>query len=182
MKKTVLTYGFISGGIAAALMLVTLPFIDALGDKAALVGYTGIVLASLLVFFGVRSYRENVGDGRISFGRGLAVGALIALISSTCYVATWELVYFKLAPGIMDKMFDSQVQKLKASGAGQDKIDAAALQVEQFKKLYANPLTNAAITFIEPLPIGLLIAALSAAILRRKESASGLLAGARARS
>jgi hypothetical protein len=57
---------------------------------------------------------------------------------------------------------------LKASGAAQDKIDAAARQAETFKKLYANPLTNAAITFIEPFPVGLALTALSAAILRRK--------------
>jgi hypothetical protein len=169
MKKTVLTYGFISGGVAAALMLATLPFVDSLhGRKGEIVGYTGIVLSALLVFFGVRSYRENVGDGRISFGRGFAVGILITLISCVCYVGTWELIYFKISPGIGDKIFAGQVERLKASGAPQDKIDAAARQAETFKKLYANPLTNAAITFIEPFPVGLALTALSAAILRRK--------------
>lgn len=168
MKKTVLAYGLISGAIAAALMLATVPLVNRLGDKAAIVGYTGIVLSMLLVFFGIRSYRENVGNGRISFGRGLAVGALIALISSVCYVATWELVYFKLAPGVMDEMFAGQIDKLKASGAPQAEIEAAVVQTEAFKKMYDNPLINAAITFIEPLPIGLAIAAISAAILRRK--------------
>jgi hypothetical protein len=87
MKKTVLTYGFISGGVAAALMLATRPFVDSLhGRKGEIVGYTGIVLSALLVFFGVRSYRENVGEGRISFGRAFAVGILITLISCVCYV------------------------------------------------------------------------------------------------
>jgi hypothetical protein len=171
MKKTVLTYGLISGAIAAALMLAHLPFADH-GAKGLIFGYTGIILSSLLVFFGVRSYRENVGAGKISFGRGLAVGVLIALISATCYVATWELVNFKLAPGLGDKMLDqmlaSQVEKLKASGAGQDKIDATVSQAESFKKLYGNPLVNAAMTYIEPFPIGLAMALISAAILRRK--------------
>lgn len=168
MKKTVLTYGLISGGMAAALMLGTLPLVDSLhGRKGEIVGYTGIVLSTLLVFFGVRSYRENAGGGRMSFGRGLAVGILISLISSLCYVATWELVYFKLAPGMGDKIFSNQVERLKAAGAEQDKIDAAARQAESFKKMYDNPLLNAAITFIEPFPIGLAITAISAAVLRR---------------
>ena len=81
MKKTVLTYGLISGVIAAVLMLAHVPFMDG-GSRSLIVGYTGIVLASLLIAFGVRSYRENVGNGKISFGRAFAVGILIALIST----------------------------------------------------------------------------------------------------
>ena len=169
MKKTVLTYGLISGAIAAVLMLTTMPFHDSFhGNQGYIVGYTGIVLATLLVFFGVRSYRENVGQGRISFGRGFAVGILITLISCTCYVATWQLIYYKLAPGITDKMFSAPVEKLKAEGATQDKIDAAQAQVDSFKKMYDNPLINAAFTFIEPFPVGLLITLISAAALRKK--------------
>src|SRR5438552_11239652 len=60
MKKTVLTFGLISGAIMAAMMFATLPFVDKIGfDKGAIVGYTTMILAFMLVFFGVRSYREK---------------------------------------------------------------------------------------------------------------------------
>jgi len=168
MKKTVLTYGLISGVIGAVLLLAHVPFMDSLDySKSLIVGYTGIVLSALLIFFGVRSYRENVGNGRISFGRGFAVGILIALISAACYVAAWEVVYYS-SPGIADHVFDKQVEDLKAKGAPQAEIDAAAAQVESFKKLYANPFVNAAFTFIEPFPVGVLMTLISAVILRRK--------------
>ncbi|MFA6956485.1 MAG: DUF4199 domain-containing protein [Thermoanaerobaculia bacterium] len=165
MKKTVLTYGLISGVIAAALMLAQVPFMDG-SNRSLIVGYAGIVLSALLIVFGVRSYRENVGNGKISFGRGFAVGILIALISSACYVAAWEVVYFS-NPAVADHIFDKQVEDLKATGAPQAKIDETAREVESFKKLYANPFVNAAFTFIEPFPVGLLVALISAAILRR---------------
>jgi hypothetical protein len=168
MKKTVLTYGLISGAIAAVLLLAHVPFMHQLeGNRGLIVGYTGIVLSSLLIFFGVRSYRENVGNGRISFGRGLAVGILIALMSAAGYVAAWEVVYYS-NPGITDKIFDKQVEDMRAAGAPQAEIDAAAQQVESFKKLYANPFVNVAFTFIEPFPVGVLITFLSALVLRRK--------------
>ena len=62
MKKTVLTFGLISGAIASVLMFSTLPFAEKIGfDKGAIVGYTTIVASLLLVFFGIRSYRDNVG-------------------------------------------------------------------------------------------------------------------------
>ena len=65
MKKTVLTFGLISGAIAAGTMLATIPFADSISfNKGEILGYTVIVLSALMVFFGVRSYRENVGVGR----------------------------------------------------------------------------------------------------------------------
>ena len=166
MKKTVLTYGLISAVIAAVLLLVHVPFMDG-GPKGLIFGYAGIVLASLLSFFGIRSYRENVGNGKISFGRGLAVGILIALFSAAGYVAAWEVVYFS-NPAVADHVFDKPIEELKAKGAPQAEIDAAAAELESFKKLYANPFANAAITFLEPFPVGVLMALLSAGILRRK--------------
>ena len=45
-----------------------------------------MVLAFLLIFFGVRSYRDNVAGGRVRFGRAFAVGASIAAVASVCYV------------------------------------------------------------------------------------------------
>ena len=166
MKKTVLTYGLISGVIGAALMLAHVPFMDG-SSKGLIVGYTGIVLSALLIFFGVRSYRENVGNGKISFGRGFAVGILIALISAACYVAAWEVVYYS-NPGIADHVFDNQLEQVKASGVSQEKIGEAVRELESFKKLYANPFANVAFTFVEPFPVGLLMTLISAVILRRK--------------
>jgi len=104
MKKTVWTFGLISGVIISLMMLVTLPFMDAIGfEKGEIIGYTTMVLSFLLVFFGIRSYRDSVGRGHVTFGRALAVGSLIVVISSLCYVATWQLVYYKLAPDFMQK-------------------------------------------------------------------------------
>src|SRR4029078_2796918 len=69
MKKIVLTFGLISGAVAAVLMFSTMLFAARIGfDRGLIVGYTTIVVSLLLVPFGIRSYRENVGDGNITFG------------------------------------------------------------------------------------------------------------------
>jgi hypothetical protein len=170
MKKTVLTFGLISGAVSSVLLLSTVPFIDKIGlEKGVIVGYTAMVLAFLLVFFGVRSYRENVGDGQITFGRALSVGLLITLISCLCYVVTWEIVYFKLMPGFGEKYTSYVVEQVKASGASQQVIDAKMQEMKTFKAMYDKPLFNAALTFLEPTPIGLLISLISALILRRRK-------------
>jgi hypothetical protein len=170
MKKTVLTFGLISGAVSAATMLATVPFANAISwGKGEIIGYTSIVLSALLVFFGVRSYRQNVGGGRISFMRGCAVGILITLISSACYVATWEFIYYKLAPDFAEKYAAHMVEHAKASGASPEKVDATIRQAQQFQQMYKNPAINVAMTFAEVFPTGLAITLLSAGILRKKQ-------------
>ncbi|HEY3026810.1 MAG TPA: DUF4199 domain-containing protein [Pyrinomonadaceae bacterium] len=169
MKKTVLTFGLISGAMMSLMMLGTLPFIDKIGfDKGEIVGYTGIVLSFLMVFFGIRSYRENVGGGRITFGRAFAVGILITLISCVCYVVTWEIIYYKFMPDFAEKYANHMVERLRASGASQQVVEAKLQQMKAFKVMYDKPLINAAISFLEPFPLGLVITLISAAILRKK--------------
>ena len=168
MKKTVLQFGLISAAVATAMMLATIPLLDALGyQKTDLVGYSAMVVSALLVFSGIRSYRERSG-GRITFGRAFAAGALITLVSSVCQVATFQLVYFQLVPEFGDRFAACMVERTKGSGASPEKIDQRARQAETLKRLYDNPLSNAAITFVQPLPLGLAAAAVSAAILRRR--------------
>jgi len=170
MKKTVLTFGLNSGAISAVMMLVTVPFVDRIGwDKGEILGYTSIILAALLIFFGIRSYRENVAGGRLTFGRGFAVGILIALISSACYVTTWEVVYFKFLPDFADKYAAHMVERAKASGASQQKLDETQQKATQFKQMYNNPAINIALTFMEVFPIGLGVTLISAGILRKKQ-------------
>ncbi len=144
-------------------------FADRIGfDKAEVIGYTTIVLSFLLVFFGIRSYRDNEGGGTITFGRAFAVGILITVVSCVCYVITWEILYFNLMHGFMDKYAAYMVQQVRASGASQQAIEAQLQELKKYKELYENPLFNAAITFIEPFPIGLVMTLISAAVLRKK--------------
>ena len=170
MKKTVLTFGLISGAIMTAMMFGTLPFTDSpwLQSHSMFVGYTTMVLSFMLVFFGIRSYRENVGDGTITFGRAFAVGILITLISAVLYVVTWEIMYFGV-PSFGEKFMTMCVAHIKNSGASPEAIQT---QLNQLKYL-DNPLINAAMTFAEPFPVGLIITLVSAAILRKKTKSGG---------
>jgi hypothetical protein len=169
MKKTVLTFGIISGLISAVTMLATIPFMHKIGtEKALIIGYTNIVLAGLLVFFGIRSYRENFSGGKLTFARGFAVGLLITLLSNSFYVATWEFINHKFMPDFAEKYAAQMVEHAKSSGASQQKIDQTVREAEEFQRNYHNPIYNIAMTFLEVFPVFLGITLLSAALLRRK--------------
>lgn len=177
MKKTVLTFGLISGVVAAVLMLSTQPFMDRIGfDKGLIIGYTSIVLSFLLVYFGIRSYRENIGGGEITFGRALSVGILITLISTLFYVVTWEVIYFGFKYDFCEKYTAYMVEKAINSGASQQAIEVIRQQMREMKVMLDNPLLSAAFAFIEPFPVGLLITLISAAILRKKRTTGDGLA------
>jgi len=130
--------------------------------------YTSIVLSFLMVFFGIQSYRDNIGNGQITFLKAFAVGISITLISCICYVLTWEIIYYNFLPGFWDKYGAHLAEKLRASGASAAAVQAKLQQVRKYKELYKNPLFNAALTFIDPFPIGLVITLISALVLRRK--------------
>jgi len=169
MKKTVLTFGLISGFIMIALMTLSLVLSDRIGFGHSLViGYTILIAGSVLVFFGIRSYRENIGGGQISFGRAFAVGILITLIASVCYVVTWEIIYFNFMPDFADKYTAYMIEKARAAGESAQKIQAIADQMKGMKTTLNNPFLNAAFTFVEPFPIGLIVTLISAAVLRKK--------------
>ena len=168
MKKIVLIFGLISGLLSAGMMLAVLPFIRSMDlGKADTLGYTSIVLSALLVFFGVRSYRENAG-GRLSFGRGCAVGLLITLVYCAMSVVAFEIIYFKLMPEFGEKFAACMVERARAAGASAQAIDETARLAQSLKQMYDNPAMNAALTFAERFPIGLVASAISAAILRKR--------------
>jgi hypothetical protein len=174
MRKIVLTFGLIAGAILSAMMLITLLFRDQIGfDKGEIIGYTTMVLAFLMVFFGVKSYRDTVAGGSVTFGRALKVGLMITAVASVCYVATWELIYYQLAPDFGDKYAAYTIEKAKKSGATDAQIAVKMKQMTEFKEMYKNPLENIALTFLEPLPVGILLTLVTAGVLSRKRRAEG---------
>jgi hypothetical protein len=168
MKKTVWTFGLISGALLSVMMAATIPFQDEAGfNHSLVVGYATMVLSFLLIYFGVRSYRDNVGGGKVRFGRAFAVGSLIGLVASVCYVASWEVMYFKFMPDFMTKYGAHELEKARAEGASEAALAEKKAEFDKFEKMYQNPAINAAVTILEPLPVALVIALVSAGVLSR---------------
>src|SRR5437016_6508458 len=149
MKKVVIVFGLISGAVSSALMFLTLPLLNngTINFKnGEVIGYTAIFLSFLLVFFGIRTYRENAG-GAITFGRAFSVGILITLISCMFYVASWEIIYFKFMPDFGEKYAARTIEVMREKGATEAAMAAKKKELEKMKVMYANPLINAAVSF-----------------------------------
>jgi hypothetical protein len=179
MKKTVLTFGLISGVMISVLMDSSLLLANKIGPgHSMMIGYTIMVASFLLVYFGIRSYRDNMLAGQISFGRAFVCGLGITLITTVCYVATWEVLYFNFIPHFMDSYFAAQIHKVQSAGLDPVTTAAKVAEIQHSQQLYQNPFVNMAYTFMEPLPVGLIITLISAAVLRRKGPVAPVAASA----
>jgi hypothetical protein len=174
MQKVVLTFGSIGGALLAVMMLATVPFAEQIGfDKGAYVGYTTMVLAFLMVFFGVQSYRDNVAGGSVTFGLALKVGLLISVIIVACYVVTWQVIYYGFMPDFLDKYSAYAIEQARQAGATAEQIAAQTKQMQEFGEMYKNPLVNIAFTLLEPLPVAVVFALVTAGIVSRKRTSHG---------
>jgi Protein of unknown function (DUF4199) len=175
MKKTVLTFGVIAGVIISVLMNASLLLANKIGSgHSMMLGYTIMVASFLLIYFGIRSYRDNVLGGQISFGRAFSCGILIALITTVFYVVSWEIIFFNFMPHFMDGYFNAQIHRVQSAGLDPATTAARVAEIQHSQQMYQNPFVNMAYTFIEPFPVGLIITLISAAVLRRKAPVKGV--------
>ncbi len=163
MKRIILVYGLIAGTIVGSMFFITMPLYEKgilTMENGELVGYSTMIVALSLIFFGIKSYRDNHLAGSITFGSALKVGLLITLIASLIYAITWEVIYNTMTDFVTE-MGDKYFEKLRAEGTTQAKID-------EYKAIYENPFIRFAMTLMEIAPVGILISLLSAGLLRMR--------------
>ncbi len=172
MKKIVLIYGFIAGVIVGAMLMITMPLYESgtlKFDTGEWLGYTTMVIALSMVFFGVKSYRDNYLAGSITFGNALKVGLLITLIAALIYAFSWEVTRLNMKGDFMTLYGEKQIEKLITGGATEAELVEARKKMDDFVTMYKNPFIRFGITLMEITPVGILISLLSATLLRRKE-------------
>jgi hypothetical protein len=171
MGRIVLVFGLISGAIAAGLMWILIAVqnsgkVDL--ENGMVFGYATMIIALSLVFFGVKSYRDNNG-GHITFLKGLQVGILISLICGVCYAASWELYYRGSGQEFLQKYTAHNLDKMKQDGASDAEIEKARADAEKFIEIYENFFVRFGFTLMEILPVGIIVTLISAALLRKRE-------------
>jgi hypothetical protein len=174
MRRVALVFGVLAGVIISILLIVnmrlciegTINF-----DNSEITGYGSMVIALSMIFFGIKSYRDNNQNGAIRFTQGLKVGMLITLIASLIYAVAGETLY-QVNPesqaALMEKYADHHINKMKAKGVSAAEIDQKAKEMADLNEMVKNPLIRFAMALAIIFPVGIVITLLSAALLRRK--------------
>lgn len=167
MKQVIWKYGLLAGVILAALMFLTIPFVDTIGDMGIVLGYTTMIIGFMMVFFGIRAYRDGEGGGKVTFGRAFLIGLAITTIGSLCYVGAWEVISNKYMPDFADKYAARIMAKARADGMPEAELAATQKKMDEFSKNYQNPWYRMSMTLLEPLPVGLILSLVASGMLRR---------------
>jgi hypothetical protein len=169
MKRNVWVFGLIAGAIVSGFMAFgTVSCMDKADFSGSmLIGYASMILAFSFVFVGIKNYRDKYNNGLITFKKAFITGLYISLIASTMYVINWLIVYYFFMPDFMDKYAMHMINEAKATGATQAEIDRKAAEMAKYSEMYKNPLFVVLLTYMEILPVGLLITVLCSLVLKK---------------
>jgi hypothetical protein len=170
MSRIAFIYGAIAGSIVIGTMIVSFILGADHGDSSLVFGYLIMIVALSLIFVGVKQYRDRNGGGVIKFGPALLLGLMIAVVAGVFYVVGWEGYLAATDYAFMPAYVDQMIEARKAAGLAGSALDAEIAKLEAMEDQYANPLFRMPMTFIEIFPVGLVIALVSAAILRNPKA------------
>jgi len=169
MKKIVFVCGVIGGLITTVWMVVLSIIYRTHGeiDHGEIYGYGSMILAFSLIYVGIRNFRNKYNNGVIGFGKAFRIGLYITLIASTIYVGTWQVIYYGYARDFGKVYSETKLAKLKASGVSEEAYTKQKAEMEEWVQMYDKPAYNIGMTYMEILPVGLLVSLIAAVILRK---------------
>ncbi|WP_225421600.1 DUF4199 domain-containing protein [Sphingomonas parva] len=164
--RYVLVYGGLAGAIVISVLCASFALELPNHTSSLWFGYLVMLVALSLIFVGVKRYRDVECGGVIRFGRALGLGLGIAALAGVVYVIGWELYLAMTGWDFMAEYGASIVQGMRAKGASAAAIAAKTEELRGYAEMYRNPVYRTAMTFAEIFPVGLVVAFVSAAVLR----------------
>jgi hypothetical protein len=119
--KANLTNGLILGltGVVYSLVMY---FLDLTFNQVQ--GYVYIVVQIVLLYFLVKSYRDNYLHGQITYGESVGAGVVISLYSAILAAIFMYLLYTVIDSGLTEKQLAFVEEKMLQKGAPQEAVDA----------------------------------------------------------
>lgn len=173
MKNIILKNGIIGGLIIVLFMGASVYYHSKNLENPTIsyaLGFSGMLIAFAFIVVGIKQYRDTVNNGVVTFGKAFTIGLLIALLISTIYVVVWFFEMQNFYPDFMEKYAATEIKNLQSSGLNPTELQEKIDEVNQMKQDYKNPIMVVLYTYMEIFPFGILIALISALILKRNNS------------
>jgi hypothetical protein len=120
--KANLTNGVILGFIGVVFSLL-LYFFDLMGNKS--LSYASLLIEMVILYFMIKSYRDNFLNGYITYGKSVGAGVIIFLYA-TIISAIFTYILFKfIDPGLINKLLAISEEAIAKKGLPQQSVDAA---------------------------------------------------------
>jgi len=170
MKKSIVVFGVVSG-VILILYVISIGLLAKLfhGHTAnAIVGYSSMIIAFSFIFVGTKNFRDKYNEGMVSFGKAFMVGLGISLVGSTLYVGAWLIEYYCFMPDFMDQYVAALIHRAQHSGLSPAALQKQLDSINHMSSMYKNPIIVILMTYLEVLPVGIVISLITALILKRR--------------
>jgi hypothetical protein len=165
-----LRYIGIYGGLSGAVIITTMLSGILLGSgtffSSAAFGYLVMLVALSLIFVAVKRYRDIELGGVIRFGRAFALGLGIAAVAGLTYILVWEAYLACTDYAFIDQYIASVLRAHERDGMSAAALETARQELDVLREQYGHLWFRLPMTFLEIFPVGLLVALISAALLR----------------
>ena len=164
MFRIMLVYGAIAGVVIIAVMLAGMAMNG--GAGSVIQGYLTMLVVLSLIFVGVKRYRDKDLGGVIKFLPAFGLGVGIAAVAGVFYVLSWEASRQMTDFAWMESYKQGAITGYEAKGLTGDELAEKVATLEAMMASYTNPFFRLPMTFLEIFPVGLVVALVSAALLR----------------
>lgn len=164
MNNIIFKNGLLGGIIVSIFMGFTTMYMKSNPDlePSMVIGFASMILSFFFVVWGIKQQREANGK-TITFGKAFVTGLLITLIISTIYVLVWLIIYYNFFPNFME-----HYAALAIKNASPEDLAKVTEEMNSYKEMYKSPIMVILLTYMEIVPLGIIISLISALVFKRK--------------
>jgi hypothetical protein len=115
----------------------------------------------------INKVKKSKSHEHFTFSKAFLTGAMVTLVASVFYVSAWELYSNTIGGNFADQYLAYTIEQLqqqdKDAAVIEDEIAATTASIESYK---ANTLYRIGFSFLEIVPIGLLVSLVASIVFR----------------
>jgi hypothetical protein len=150
-------------GLVSIVYSVILYMLDQTLNKV--LGYFGFIILIAGLAYGMKSYRDNVLDGVLPFGKAFGFGILVVLVSGVIGGIYGYLLYTVIDPDLIGKVMDMQSEQMLERGLPEAQVEQAI----EVTKRFITPGFMMISALVVNLLMGGILSLIVAAIFKKEE-------------
>src|SRR4030043_58991 len=121
-------------------------------------GYAGIIIIIAGLAFAMKSYRDNVLDGILPFGKAFGFGMLIVVVAGLLGAIFTYLLYAVIDTGLSEKMMEFTTEKMLKRGVPEAQLDLFLERAAKFQKPIPMAISGLIISVLGGVVLSLIMA------------------------
>jgi len=165
-KSTAVFPNALNGGLYMGLALIIYSLVTwAAGiHNNQYIGYLLFIIYAVLLFFTIKSYRNQILGGVISYGRVLGYGVLASLTTGVIMAVYTYLFFTVIDPDAINQMRIAQEEAMLAQGLSAEQVEMSM----EIAARFSNPITMSLGNILRMTFFGFIFALIEGIFLKRE--------------